>query len=229
MPATDFKDYYKILGVSKSASPEEIKRAYRKLARKYHPDLNQGDKQAEQRFKEVNEAQEVLSDPEKRSKYDQYGQYWQQAATGTPYSSGVGADFSQYAGFEDFINELLGRFGGAAGNTRGQRSYSYSVGNPAGFGDFATPFGGGGLGTMPVADAEAAITLTFSEAFHGTLKHLQLGNETDATGISATIFDAKGDLIAASAADTAAIGLRQRHKGRRHQRRRCRSDAVFAG
>ncbi len=117
MPATDFKDYYKILGVSKSASPEEIKKAYRKLARKYHPDLNQGDKSAEQRFKEVNEAQEVLSDPEKRTKYDQYGQYWQEAATGTPYSSGGGADFSQYAGFEDFINELLGRFGGAARNT----------------------------------------------------------------------------------------------------------------
>jgi curved DNA-binding protein len=67
-PATDFKDYYKILGVSKTATPEEIKKAYRKLARKYHPDLNPGDKEAEARFKELNEANEVLSDPEKRQK-----------------------------------------------------------------------------------------------------------------------------------------------------------------
>ena len=63
MAATDFKDYYQVLGISKNASADEIKKAYRKLARKYHPDLNPGDAQAEARFKEVNEAQEVLSDP----------------------------------------------------------------------------------------------------------------------------------------------------------------------
>ena len=178
MPATDFKDYYKILGVSKSASPEEIKKAYRKLARKYHPDLNQGDKQAEQRFKEVNEAQEVLSDPEKRAKYDQYGQYWQQAAAGTPPRGGMGADFAQYGGFEDFINELLGRFGGAARDTGvGSRNYTYSTGSPSNFGGFESAFGGG-FPNMPVADSEAAITLTFAEAYHGCLKHLQLNSET---------------------------------------------------
>ncbi|MCC0178383.1 J domain-containing protein [Waterburya agarophytonicola K14] len=178
MPATDFKDYYKILGVSKSASPEEIKKAYRKLARKYHPDLNQGDKQAEQRFKEVNEAQEVLSDPEKRAKYDQYGQYWQQAAAGTPPGAGMGADFSQYAGFDDFINELLGRFGGMSGGMgTGSKTYSYRTGSPGGFGGFESAFGGG-FSNMPVADSEAAITLTFSEAFHGSQQHLQLNGET---------------------------------------------------
>ena len=178
MPATDFKDYYKILGVSKSASPDEIKKTYRQLARKYHPDLNQGDKQAEQRFKEVNEAQEVLSDPEKRAKYDQYGQYWQQAAAGTPPGAGMGADFSQYAGFDDFINELLGRFGEMSGGMgTGSRTYSYRTGSPGGFGGFESAFGSG-FGNMPVADSEAAITLTFSQAFHGSQQHLQLNGET---------------------------------------------------
>ncbi len=181
MPTTDFKDYYQILGVSKTASSEEIKKAYRKLARKYHPDLNQGDKQAEQRFKEINEAQEVLSDPEKRAKYDQFGQYWQQGTMGTPPGAGMGADFGQYGSFDDFINELLGRFGGAArdrGVGRGSRTYTYRTGRPAGFDSFESAFGSGGFQNMPATDTEAAITLTFSEAFHGSQKHLQLGNET---------------------------------------------------
>ncbi len=73
MMATDVKDYYKTVGVAKDAAQDEIKRAYRKLARKYHPDLNPGDKTAEQKFKELNEAYEVLSDPKKRAEYDQFG------------------------------------------------------------------------------------------------------------------------------------------------------------
>ena len=82
MAATDFKDYYSILGVSKSASADDIKRAFRKLARKYHPDVNPGDSTAEAKFKEVSEAYEVLSDSDKRRKYDQFGRYWQQADRG---------------------------------------------------------------------------------------------------------------------------------------------------
>lgn len=176
MAATDFKDYYQVLGVSKNATADEIKKAYRKLARKYHPDLNPGDKKAEARFKEINEAQEVLSDPEKRAKYDQFGQYWQQAAQGgTPPGSGGtgvnvdfgGFDFGQYGSFEDFINEILGRAGG-----QGRTSYSYRTTSPGGFGDYGSSY------DMPVADSEAAIALTFSEAFHGTQKQFRLGNET---------------------------------------------------
>lgn len=178
MAATDFKDYYQILGVSKTASSEEIKKAYRKLARKYHPDLNSGDKQAEQRFKEVNEAQEILSDPEKRARYDQFGQYWQQGGVGTSPGAGMDMDFGQYAGFDDFINELLGRFGGTTRDMGGGRTYTYrTTGHPSGFDSFSDVFGGGGFSNMPATDTEAAITLTFSEAFHGSLKHLQLGNE----------------------------------------------------
>ncbi|NJL84567.1 MAG: DnaJ domain-containing protein, partial [Chloroflexaceae bacterium] len=127
MAATDFKDYYAILGVSRSASAEEVKKKFRKLALKYHPDRNPGNQEAEARFKEISEAYEVISDPEKRRKYDQFGQYWNQAAqaysggaTGTPADFG-GFDFSQYGSFEDFINELLGRF-----STPGSSSQSYS-------------------------------------------------------------------------------------------------------
>src|SRR6059058_5289633 len=75
----EFIDYYKILGVDKNASAEDIKKAYRKLARTHHPDLNPNDKEAHKKFQQINEANEVLSDPEKRKKYDQYGENWQHA------------------------------------------------------------------------------------------------------------------------------------------------------
>lgn len=187
MAATDFKDYYAILGVSKTASPEEIKQAFRKLARKYHPDVNPNNKQAEARFKEVSEAYEVVSDPDKRKKYDQFGQYWKQAGEGFP-SGGVGPDmgnfdFSQYGNFDEFINELLGRFGGPTprgGRQNQSRSYSYrtSPGTSSNFSSSFNDFGfqdGGAGGTQ---DSEAAIALTFAEAFNGVQKRFSLGNET---------------------------------------------------
>ena len=181
MAATDFKDYYQILGVSKTATPDEIKKAYRKLARKYHPDLNPGDKEAEKRFKEINEAQEVLSDSEKRAKYDQFGQYWQQAAAGTSPGAGMGVDgfdFGQYGSFDDFIDELLGRFGGTSSrSSTGRKVYTYRTTSPGGFGNFEDVFRGSGFKDIPAADTEAAITLTFAEAFHGTQKRLQLDGE----------------------------------------------------
>ncbi|MBD2518490.1 DnaJ domain-containing protein [Nostoc sp. FACHB-973] len=182
MAATDFKDYYAILGVNKTASQEEIKQAFRKLARKYHPDVNPGNKQAEARFKEINEAYEVVSDPDKRKKYDQFGQYWKQAGQGFP-SGGAGVDmggfdFSQYGNFDEFINELLGRFGGASPRG-GRQTYSYRTptGAPSGFGGF-NDFGYQDAGAGTAQDSEAAITLTFGEAFHGVQKRFSLGNET---------------------------------------------------
>ncbi|ELS04836.1 DnaJ-class molecular chaperone with C-terminal Zn finger domain [Xenococcus sp. PCC 7305] len=183
MPSTNFKDYYNILGVSRSSSGDDIKKKFRKLALKYHPDRNPGDKKAEARFKEITEAYEVLGDAEKRQKYDQFGKYWQQAGSSASGARGVnfdGVDFSQYGNFEEFINELLGRIS-TPGNTRSSRSSyntrSYNTGAGAGnpFGDF-----GGGFGnqnTAPV-DREAVLSLTFSEAFRGVTKRLNLGNES---------------------------------------------------
>ncbi len=183
MPATDFKDYYAILGVSRDADESEIKKVFRKLARKYHPDLNPGDRQAEAKFKEINEAYEVLSDPDKRKKYDQFGQYWQQVGPGSPggaSATGFDFDFGQYASFDDFINELLGRFGGYGADPSGQRAYTYRTpaGGPTGFGDFSNFPGFDRQSAGMSADAEAAITLSFSQAYHGVQTRLSLGSET---------------------------------------------------
>jgi curved DNA-binding protein len=187
MAATDFKDYYAILGVSKSASADEIKKTFRRLARKYHPDMNPGDKQAEARFKEVSEAYEVLSDPEKRQKYDQFGQYWKEAGQGWPSGGGGvgvdvgGFDFSQYGSFDEFIGELLGRFNtGAAGSTG--RTYTYRTGTSGysgfnDFGGFKDYSGSDNRAAGTSADREATITLSWSDAFHGVQKRLNLGNE----------------------------------------------------
>ncbi|MBO9620941.1 MAG: J domain-containing protein [Niabella sp.] len=130
----DYIDYYKILGLNKDASTDDIKKAYRKLARKHHPDLNPNDKEAVKLFQQINEANEVLSDPEKRKKYDQYGADWkhaeqfeearkQQRASGQGQAGAnpfEGGEYYSYGGdegdFSDFFSSMFGNSGGASGH-----------------------------------------------------------------------------------------------------------------
>lgn len=126
-----FIDYYKILGIEKSASPDDIKKAYRKMARKYHPDVNPGDKEAEKKFKEINEANEVLSNAENRAKYDKYGEHWkhgeeyekaqqqqreyQRSSAGGGFEGFSGAEFGNGEDFSDFFQSMFGGGAGAGG------------------------------------------------------------------------------------------------------------------
>jgi len=118
----EFIDYYKVLGVDKNATQDEIKKAYRSLARKHHPDLNPNDKEAHKKFQQLNEANEVLSDPEKRKKYDQYGKDWQHSEqfeqAGRSRQRPHGSARETFAGdfdeneFSDFFNAMFGDMGG---------------------------------------------------------------------------------------------------------------------
>ncbi|MCK4368660.1 MAG: DnaJ domain-containing protein [Dehalococcoidales bacterium] len=154
------KDYYKILGVSRGASEREIKQAYRRLARQYHPDVNPGDKSAEARFKQINEAFEVLSDKEKRQKYDQFGDQWQyadqfaqaggQQAPGWDFSrGGTRIHFSQ-GGFDSLFDDLLRGFTTGASGRRVQ------------------PRRG--------RDMEFPVEVTLEEAYHGATRTIGLAD-----------------------------------------------------
>ena len=176
MAGSGYRDYFKVLGVERSADADTVKRAFRKLARQYHPDVNPDDQDAEARFKEVSEAYEVLSDPEKRRRYEQFGQYWNQAgmAGGGSGPAGVDVDFGRYGNFDDFINDLLGRFGGGAGGGSGPAGYG------GGFPGGGFPGGGfprGGSRAPLNLDAEAAVKVTFSEAFRGGERTLSVNDE----------------------------------------------------
>jgi curved DNA-binding protein len=183
----EFKDYYQTLGVSKTSSEKEIKQAFRKLARKFHPDVNPGDKSAESRFKEINEAYEVLGDPEKRKKYDELGANWrmyeqaQQQGQGWP--GGVGSPFGDAAGQGGAWNINMGGPGGY--RTMTEEEMQELFGNEDPFSDFfRTFFGGGGAAretrgrgrarTQKGRDIEHPVELTLEEAFHGATRRISI-------------------------------------------------------
>jgi curved DNA-binding protein len=178
MSANGYRDYFRVLGVERSADADTIKRAFRKLARQYHPDVNPGDSSAEARFKEISEAYEVLSDPEKRRRYEQFGQYWSQmGGPGGGGASGFDVDFGRYGNFDDFINDLLGRFAGGAG-AGVPGGFGFGTGFPGGFSSgFGGPGVAGARAAAPNLDAEATISLSFGEAFHGCERTLAVNEE----------------------------------------------------
>ena len=168
----EYKDYYNVLGVDKKASQDEIKKAFRKLAVKYHPDKNKDNKAAEEKFKLINEANAVLSDPEKRKKYDELGANWQQyeyaggrPGGGTRAGNGRGGPFTFEgdfgdifgqgggSGFSDFFEQFFGR-GSTGGSRQGGRS---------------TQFKG--------QDYQTDMEITLEEAYHGTHRLIQLEDE----------------------------------------------------
>ncbi len=147
----DKRDYYEVLGVSKGASDDELKKAFRKEAKKYHPDLHPGDKEAEAKFKEINEAYEVLSNPEKRQKYDQFGH----AGVDSNYGAGGGYGGSGFGDFGDIFSDIFGGgfgFGGSGGRRNGPRR-----GN----------------------DVRQVVTISFEEAAFGCKKKINITKQED--------------------------------------------------
>jgi DnaJ-class molecular chaperone len=187
----EFKDYYATLGVPKTASEKEIKQAFRKLARKHHPDVNPGDKQAEMRFKELNEAYEVLGDPAKRKKYDELGANWrlyeQAQAQGAP--NPFGGQWNVNTGS-----------GGSGFRTMTQEEMEDLFGDSNPFSEFfSTFFGGGGQSSesrragrgrrqhRPGRDFEHEIELSLEDAYHGATRRLSLKHDGHARTVDVRI------------------------------------------
>tara|TARA_Y100001968_G_scaffold98404_1_gene88451 strand:- start:2962 stop:3897 length:936 start_codon:yes stop_codon:yes gene_type:complete len=161
MELKDFKDYFNILGISRNATDEEIKSAFRKLARKFHPDLHPEDENAESAFKEINEAYEILSDQKKKKSYERFLNYWYRSTKNMSedfYRENQGSEFMDNLSFDDFLTDLIGNF-----SEVGQDIYSNL------FNEKKTK--------SLNLDAEFNLQITFLEAFNGTQKNLLVNNE----------------------------------------------------
>src|SRR5437763_13656558 len=177
--AVDYKDYYKILGLSKNANEKEIRQAYRKLARKYHPDVNPDDKVAEEKFKEINEANEVLSDPEKRKKYDEMSNYYQQYGRwpgdfgAGPEGAGGGFEGGRYQYRTVNEEDLRDIFGDQSPFSDFFETYFGSDFSQGTTGRTRTPRGRRQRAT-PGQDVESVVEVTLAEAYKGTTRAFEL-------------------------------------------------------
>ncbi len=182
-------DYYQTLGVEKTATADEIKRAYRKLAVKYHPDKNQGDADAEKRFKEVSEAYGVLSDESKRRMYDQYGE--SAFAAGGPGGPGGFGGSGGFSSMEEALRTFMGAFGGGGGS-----------GSAGGDGIFDSIFGfetgGGGSFAQQGASKKTTVTISFSEAAKGVEKELFITNNIACSACDGSGAKSKSDISTCS-------------------------------
>src|SRR6516225_11591263 len=187
----EFKDYYATLGVPKDASAKDIKAAYRKLARKYHPDVNQGNKAAEAKFKEINEAHEVLGDPEKRKKYDELGANWrmyEQAGAAGPQGQPQGAWNVHFGGGP----------GGGGYRTMTEEEMHAMFGDADPFSDFFHTFFGGATGAEGSRgarargarrgrDFEQEIELGLEDAYRGVMRRLSIQREDEVRTVNVRI------------------------------------------
>ncbi len=180
----NFRDYYEILGISKDASFEDIKKAYRKLAREYHPDTNQGNEEAAEKFKVINEAKEVLLDETRRAQYDEYSRYWKQRGftpgTRTPKANNwqngsrtktVDVDPSQYPSFEEFINQVIGVGTRREANPTSRTSNS-TANDP--FRNIRTKVESTPNPRPTRRDIEARLTIPLEKAYQGGLERIRL-------------------------------------------------------
>jgi DnaJ-class molecular chaperone len=204
----DFKDYYSTLGVAKTATEKEIKQAYRKLARKHHPDVNPGDKAAESRFKELNEAYEVLGDPPKRKKYDELGANWRMyeqagagAGAGGPYGApdpqggawNVGGGGPRSGGFRTMTEEEMREMFGDA-DPFSDFFHTFFGGAPAGEdAGGRRSRGARGRGARAGRDVESEVELGLEDAFRGTTRRLSMTHDGHAKTVDVRIPAGVGD------------------------------------